>query len=68
MSSNVIRMPAARPLDAGQSPATTNPVAALIAAIAPATGAAAFAVGLLAMLASISLIFAGGVLLIMSPP
>lgn len=38
MSSNVIRMPAARPSDAGQSPAPTNPVAALIAAIDQALG------------------------------
>lgn len=33
MSSNVIRMPAARPSDTGQAPAPTNPIAALIAAI-----------------------------------
>ena len=38
MSSNVIRMPAARPSDAGPSPAPTTPVAALIAVIDQAIG------------------------------
>lgn len=38
MSSNVIRMPAARPSDAGPSTAPTNPVAALIAVIDQAIG------------------------------
>jgi len=38
MSSNVIRMPAARQSDAGQSPAPRNPIAALIAAIDQAIG------------------------------
>lgn len=38
MSNNVIRMPAARPSDAGPSPAPTNPVATLIAAIDQSIG------------------------------
>lgn len=38
MSSNVIRMPAARTSDAGSSPAPTNPVAALITVIDKALG------------------------------
>jgi len=42
-------------------------VMAILVAVAPSTGAAAFTGGLTAMLTSISLIFAGGVLLIMSP-
>lgn len=42
-------------------------VLSILAAAAPSVGAAAFGSGLLAMLTSISLIFAGGVLLIMAP-
>lgn len=38
MSNNIIRMPAARPSDAGQSPVPTNPTSALIAAIDQALG------------------------------